>query len=189
MDPRIAKTLDYIESNLNSPLALEELAEVACLSTSQFHRIFKRETDRTPFIFIEEMKMAKAYELMSEGKVMIHEMANLLGYKDYETFSRAFKKHFLLSPDDLKAISLKLKDEVGEDQEIILTVAESEEEALEQVEKIIEEKGLCIDKIEDSLKFFVREKTSESSPEKLIKNKYELASGQKIWESLLNRNR
>ncbi len=132
--------------------------------------------------------MAKAYELMSEGKVMIHEMAALLGYKDYETFSRAFKKHFLLSPDDLKAISLKLKDEVGDDQEIVLTVAESEEDALKQIEKIIEERGLSVEEVQDSLKFHIREKTKESSPKKLIKNKYELASGQKIWQSLINRN-
>ncbi len=189
MDLRIAKTLDYIESNLHEPLTLENLAEIACLSPSQFHRIFKKETNQTPFIFIEEIKMAKAYELISEGKVMIHEMASLLGYKDYETFSRAFKKHFLLSPDDLKAISLKLKDEVGEDQEIILTVAESEDDALEQIEKILKERDLCIDKIQDSLKFLIREKTNESSSEKLIKNKFELASGQKIWESLIHRNK
>ncbi len=189
MDPRIGRTLEFIDTNLHLPLTLEELAEVACLSTSQFHRIFKKETNRTPFIFIEEMKMAKAYEMISEGKVMVHEMATQIGYKDYETFSRAFKKHFLLSPDDLKAISLRLKDEVGDDQEVILTVAESEEEALQKIEEIIKERGLTMEEIQDSLKFHVREKTNESGPEQLIKNKYELAMGQKILESILNRKK
>ena len=187
MDSRITKTLDYIEDNLHLQLALSDLAKVACMSQSQFHRTFKKETKRTPFIFIEEIKMAKAYELISEGKGMVHEMATHLGYKDYETFSRAFKKHFLLSPDDLKSIALRLKDEVGEDGKfLIATVEDEDEEAiLKKINQVIEEHGISIDDLKDSKPFKVILKSDTAKQEQLIKNKYELTFDGKLWESLI----
>ena len=92
MEDRIKKVLDYIEENLGHSLELKDLAAVACLSPSQFHRQFKRQTGRTPFKFVEEMRMNKAYQLILEEGWMIHELSDQFGYKDYETFSRAFKK-------------------------------------------------------------------------------------------------
>ena len=112
MDKRIENTLNYIEDNLSSALKLDELSKIACLSTSQFNRLFKQETQQTAFKFIEEMKMAKAYELIGEGQIMIHELALHLGYKDYETLTRAFKKYYFVSPDDLKSIINRVKKEL-----------------------------------------------------------------------------
>ena len=187
MDPRITKTLDHIENNLHEQLTLVDLAEVACMSQSQFHRTFKKETKRTPFIFIEEMKMAKAYDLISGGKIMVHEMASDLGYKDYETFSRAFKKHFLLSPDDLKSITLKLKSIVDEDHKLfIATVEEDDEEAIrKKINEVMEKEGLTMEDLKDSMPFKVTLKKDTTTKEQLIKNKFELTVGEKIWESLI----
>lgn len=186
MEARIADTLDYIEGNLDKQLTLEDLAEVACLSPSQFHRIFKKETGRTPFIFIEEMKMAKAYELISEGKVMIHELAYHLGYKDYETFTRAFKKHFYLSPDDLKSIANRIKEEMDGDEFILLTVEKDDEETIvRKLEETLAEKGIPLSLRNCMKAIKVQEKTPGSSRDQLIKNKFEMTPGFKIWESLI----
>ena len=55
MDNRIKKVLNYIEDNLSLSADLSELAAIACLSPSQFHRVFKKETNYTPFQFIEKI--------------------------------------------------------------------------------------------------------------------------------------
>ncbi|MEP5614310.1 MAG: AraC family transcriptional regulator [Cyclobacteriaceae bacterium] len=187
MDIRIANTLDHIEINLHQQLTLEELAEVACLSPSQFHRKFKNETKRTPFIFIEEMKMAKAYELISEGKGTVHDLAFSLGYRDYETFSRAFKKHFFLSPDDLKSIAKKVKS-LLEDEELLLITVESndENEIRKKLQKVMDEKGLPIELLNFAKAIKISEKTEATPPERLIKNKFEVSQGQKLWQSIIS---
>ncbi len=191
MDLRITKTLDHIEANLHQPLTLEELSEVACLSPSQFHRIFKKETRRTPFIFIEELKMAKAYELISAGEGVVHELASKLGYKDYETFTRAFKKHFFISPDDLKSIAKKVKSILGDEEVLIVTVEDpQDQEAIQQkVREIMEKKGLPMSFLNFAKALMIEEKSPTTPPERLIKNKYQVTSSHKIWESLINPNK
>ena len=121
MDTRIRSTLDYIENNLDLSFNLKELAQKACLSPSQFHRVFKKETNRTPHQFIEEIKLNKAYLLLINGTDSVLKIAMDLGYKDYETFSRAFKRLFKFSPDGIRSITAKLKEEIIEqDGEVII---------------------------------------------------------------------
>jgi AraC-like DNA-binding protein len=38
-----------------------------------------------------------------------------MGYNDYETFYRASKKHFHISPDDLKSIVERIKMDLHEE--------------------------------------------------------------------------
>ncbi len=198
MDERIRKVLDYIESNLSSSLKLEELAKVACMSTSQFHRAFKRDTERTPFAFIEEIKMNQAYQLIIAGNVKVHELTQQLGYEDYETLSRAFKKHFLLAPDDLKAIANRIKKDMGvnEDGIIIKTFeVESEDQIIESLEQIIAEfkqslydKGYSEEEIESAKAMAVRPKMSQDNSDvNLVKNKFVIAENNQIWKSILER--
>ena len=54
---RINKTFDYIESNIEKPMTLEELATVANFSKFHFSRIFQSIAGETPFQFI--LRVAK----------------------------------------------------------------------------------------------------------------------------------
>ena len=113
MDHRIAKVLDFLEDHLSAKIRIDELADIACMSVSQFHRKFKDETGRTPFKFCEEHKISKAYQLILAENSTAHDLAFKLGYSDYETFSRAFKKYYFLAPDDLKSIALPNSNTIG----------------------------------------------------------------------------
>jgi DNA gyrase inhibitor GyrI len=46
---KINKTFDYIESNLDKPMTLEELASIANFSKFHFNRIFQSIVGETPF--------------------------------------------------------------------------------------------------------------------------------------------
>ena len=145
MEDRIKDVLNYIEENLGTSLKLNDLAAIACLSPSQFHRQFKRQTGRTPFKFVEELKMNKAYQMIIQGQWMVHELSDEFGYRDYETFSRAFKKYFHFSPDDLKAIVEGVKanvDQGGEYQLMILTLDNSTKDIdlVDQIKAFVKKK-------------------------------------------------
>ena len=193
MEDRIKIVLDHIEDNLGTSLELNDLAAVACLSPSQFHRQFKRQTGRTPFKFVEELKMNKAYQMILEETWMIHELSDRFGYKDYETFSRAFKKYFQFSPDDLKAIVEGIRaniSEEGEHELMIFMLDESSKDIdlSEQLKDFLKEKNMKMPDLDQARVFKITPK--DLVPERkshLIKNKFALTQEDKLWKTLLRK--
>lgn len=107
MDERIKSILIYIKNNIHKPLSLNHLANVSCLSMFHFHRLFKQETGLTIKTFVDILKMEKALQELVYTSKSVAEIAIHLGYNDYETFSRRFKKYYQVSPNDFRNI---LKD-------------------------------------------------------------------------------
>ncbi len=188
MDDRIACVLDYIEENLSKELTLEVLADIACLSTSRFHRLFKQYTGKTPFVFIEEIRVTKAYDLIVRKRSKVHELAMELGYNDYETFSRAFKKHFHLAPDDLKAIYASVKNAVPEQEGKVVIMTLTDENTLNDklIRQLLESNNIELKEVEDVRVFKVLPINDETDRgEMVIKNKFYLTADEKIWKQLL----
>ena len=95
---RINKTFDYIESNLENPMTLEELASIANFSKFHFNRIFLSIVGETPFQFILRVRLEKAATLISSNKSKsISEIAHKCGFSDISIFSRNFKCYFHVS--------------------------------------------------------------------------------------------
>ena len=191
MDSRIKKGLDYIENSLGQSLPLNRLAEIACLSPSQFHRLFKSETGSTPFKFVEELKINKAYQKILHENIAVSELSVELGYQDYETFTRAFKKHFFLSPDDLRSVAEEIRSQFDQEQplEIMFIPAEedySEQEIHDKLAQILKEKGLEIDQL-PARAYKVRRVADASSKKGRIDARFEIARDQKIWETLIRK--
>ena len=197
MDTRIRKVLDHIEGNLSCRLGLNDLAEIACMSKGHFHRTFKTETGRTPFKFIEEIKMGKAFQLLTTGTATVHELTIDLGYQDYETFSRAFKKHYFIAPDDLKAIAQKVMEEalIPPEHLIIKTfeveklseVQEVMDQAIDMIKGMLKERGLPKEVLEKAKVMPVLPKIAETKDAiAVVKNKYIITEDRKIWQQLLN---
>ncbi len=190
MDERISRSLDHIEEHLHESLKLEDLARVACLSPSQFHRLFKLETGSTPFKFIEALKLKKAYHILLEGNATVQQLAVDLGYNDYETFSRAFKRTYNFSPDDFQSIFAKLDEtyQVRKMDGIVLATVETdnEDELLAKLQEIVVQYGIDKDDLRASKIFQILKKSDNSNENHLfVKNKYEIKEGEKIWKSLI----
>ncbi|SMD36041.1 Helix-turn-helix domain-containing protein [Reichenbachiella faecimaris] len=190
MDERIGKVLNFIDHNLFSDLSLARLAREACLSVSQFHRVFKLETGKTPFKVVEEIRVTKAYNLIVTHQAKVYELASQLGYKDYETFSRSFKKHFQLAPDDFKAIYSSVKSTIlGQEGEVILTAIKDEEELndelLERLLKLAEKNQVSLAELESNNVFtIIRSKHKKVANQLIIKNKFLMTSDNKVHKML-----
>ena len=194
MDPRICNVLDHIEDNLSSKLTLNHLADIACMSPSHFHRTFRKATGCTPFKFIEEIKMNKAFQLLVSDSKNVQELTLLLGYEDYETFSRAFKKHHFFAPDDLKAIANKIKDElkVGSESIVLKTLDVKDiskinmNQVTEMLKQVLEEKDFSPEDLRNATLVYATPKTAgKVDASRLVKNKYVIAENKKIWQELL----
>jgi len=95
---RINRTFDYIESNIEKPMTLEELATIANFSKFHFNRIFHSIVGETPFQFILRIRLEKAATLiLANKKESISEIAYKCGFSDISIFSRNFKSYFHIS--------------------------------------------------------------------------------------------
>lgn len=190
MDRRIVKTLNHIESHLSQIFNLKELAAIACLSASQFHRLFKNETGKTPFKFCQEIKLQSAFETITTSQTSIMDLSFELGYKDYETFSRAFKKEFQLAPGDLKSIAEKIRLEAKIPQLDGMFIATFEDSALtdenmNELIKITTDNNISAEDLKQAHIFKISKKDEKSLAKNVIKNKFEVTKDQKIWQKLI----
>ena len=69
----------------------EEVAAKLCLSYSSFRKTFKEYTGFSPARFINEVRMSKAKELLTNSAMSIKEVAYHVGYNNHDYFFTAFR--------------------------------------------------------------------------------------------------
>ena len=87
-----------IQSRLFDNLPFTEFSKEAGLSYVQFLRRFKAYTGLTPAKYINALKMKKARELLTDGRLQIKEISEKLGFENEYYFSNFFKKNMNVSP-------------------------------------------------------------------------------------------
>lgn len=89
---------DYIHENLQSPLSLSELANLAGLSRFHFARGFKRSFGVSPHAYVLTARIDRAKSLLSGPHLPLAGIAGLVGFKRPDRFSTAFRKAVGCSP-------------------------------------------------------------------------------------------
>jgi len=104
----IQKTIDYIEENIASEIKIEELAEMAALSLFYFQRLFARLVKKPVREYIKLRRLAYAAKCLENRRIHIVDIAAEYGFGGRETFSRAFKEVYGLSPSEYRATPVGL---------------------------------------------------------------------------------
>ncbi len=94
----LSPALHYINKNLQTAPKIKTLAELTGMSEKYFITFFKETLGVTPGQYIYQVKMNRAKDLLYEKIYTIQEISEFLGYADSFTFSKAFKKYYLISP-------------------------------------------------------------------------------------------
>ena len=102
IEPRIQRVQDYITSNLAIDHSVETLAQFANLSVSRFAHLFKSETGKSPFQFLEQQRIFRACKLLLLYDAAIGEIGRELGYEDQAYFTRVFKRHIGIPPREYR---------------------------------------------------------------------------------------
>lgn len=94
----INKAIAFIESNWTIDIQLKDIAAQASISPYHFHRVFKSLTGDTTKEFLTRLRLEKAALKLKHSQNDIGQIAFDCGYQNHETFTRAFKDYFGLSP-------------------------------------------------------------------------------------------
>lgn len=90
-DKKVVEIIHYINENLASDLTIETLSDKFFLSKYHMMRKFKEETGYSMHQYILEKRILAARNLILEGSAATVASVEC-GFKDYSTFSRAYKK-------------------------------------------------------------------------------------------------
>jgi AraC family transcriptional regulator len=92
---RIHRVTDYVETHLDQPMSLEELAHVACFSPFHFHRIFSAIAGESLYQFILRLRLERAaQQLCNNPGKSVTAIALDCGFGSSATFARAFRASF-----------------------------------------------------------------------------------------------
>ncbi|MFV2058554.1 MAG: helix-turn-helix domain-containing protein, partial [Thiohalomonadales bacterium] len=91
---RVQKGIEFIESNLDYDISLQEVSQKAGISQWHFQRIFRALTNETLKTYIRSRRLSKALEKLLITNQKIIEIAVTAGFESQESFTRAFKKAF-----------------------------------------------------------------------------------------------
>lgn len=90
----------YTSKNYHLNLSLKELAQTFNYSQSYLGKKFKAETSMSYHTYLDNERLEKAKKLLQDDTLYIYEIANMVGYSNYDYFHKKFKKKFLMSPKE-----------------------------------------------------------------------------------------
>ena len=98
----ITKAIKYIQGNPKDNLSLDSIASNAGFSLTYFDALFQKHTGYSPVEYSRVYKLTRcALELRRTEKTVLN-IALEFGYQSPESFSRAFKSFYGLSPSDYR---------------------------------------------------------------------------------------
>lgn len=100
---RVQQGIDFVEAHLDTEIALSDVAKAAGLSQWHFQRVFRALTNETLKTYIRARRFAKALDLLLGTQLPILDIALAAGYETQESFTRAFKSCFSLTPGQYRA--------------------------------------------------------------------------------------
>jgi AraC family transcriptional regulator len=96
------RIVDYIDSNLDRDIGLDELATLAGLSRFHFSRAFKSTTLSSPYHFLLRRRIERAAILLQQSSMSIAEVSTAVGFKDSTRFIRTFRGLHGITPGQFR---------------------------------------------------------------------------------------
>lgn len=99
---KINMIIDYISNHLDEKLDLDKLSVISAISPYHFHRIMKAYLGEPIVSYIIRCKVETSAQLLRYSSHQIDEIAYKMGYDCPTSFTKAFKKHFGVSPTEFR---------------------------------------------------------------------------------------
>lgn len=97
---RVSRAIQIIYKESKNGLTVENLAKSCNITTSGLFRIFKKELNCSPKVYIDRYKIRMSCGLLKTTDYPIAYISQLIGFTSLSSFNRTFKKVMTLSPRD-----------------------------------------------------------------------------------------
>ena len=95
----VAKVISYVTSDVRKPFSLDAAAKRCGYSKNHIISIFKKETGKTPYAYVLDMKIDMAKQLLLNSESSLASIGIECGFGSYLNFYRAFVNTVGVSPE------------------------------------------------------------------------------------------
>jgi len=88
---RLDNVLKHISDNYAEPISLEDVANIACMTTNSFCRFFKKMTNKSFTKFLNEVRIRNASRVLAQENTSIADVSYTVGYNSVNNFNKQFK--------------------------------------------------------------------------------------------------
>lgn len=99
----ITAAKNYLDEHYAGNISLESVADSIALSAPYLSRLFSSQIGKTFIDYLTDLRIAKACQLLREGRLSIKEVSSAVGYSDPNYFSRIFKRVIGKTPSEYRA--------------------------------------------------------------------------------------
>jgi AraC-like DNA-binding protein len=91
-DPRMARVLAHLHDHFAEAVSIGGMAELACVSPSAFHRMFRRHTRMTMIGYISRLRIGRACSMLIDSATPVATIAADVGFTNLSLFNRQFAR-------------------------------------------------------------------------------------------------
>ena len=102
-DQRIAAAVAFIQSSINKPISVADIASHVNLSVSTLAHRFTRALNMPPAKYLETVRLGHAVEMLRYGEMSVGDIAKATGYGDSSYFTRRFRRLYGQTPTAYRA--------------------------------------------------------------------------------------
>ena len=102
-EDRLQRIINFISENYVREISLQELSDLAFMTTNSFCRFFKERTGKTAFQFIREYRISRACQMIINSRTSISQICHDTGFNSFSSFNRVFKAVKGLSASEYKS--------------------------------------------------------------------------------------
>lgn len=95
---RLSIAKDFINSNYNKNISLNDIALAACLSVNHLLRTFKQAYQVSPHQFLTQVRLQQAKYYLKNTDYQVSEIVDIVGFECQSSFTRLFKNSFQITP-------------------------------------------------------------------------------------------
>jgi two-component system response regulator YesN len=104
----IRKVCRYVLNNIESDISVKSISEELFINRNYLSDLFRHNIGISLMEYLTMVKMERAKRFLTKGNLKNYEIADKLGFKDIEYFSKVFKKYTGKTPTEFRN-SLLLK--------------------------------------------------------------------------------
>ena len=98
----VREILKYLHDNYYQDISLRDLADRYFLNPSYLCRTFKKQVGKPFTVYLANLRLRHACELLRATSMSVYEIAERCGYKDYFYFARLFKRTLGVTPSQFR---------------------------------------------------------------------------------------
>lgn len=97
----------YIDEHYMEDICLQDAASSLHYSDAYFCKFFKQNFDKSFIVYLSELRMEKAKELLEDCLINVKDVSQKVGYRDSNYFTKVFKRITGLTPSEYRIQKLQ----------------------------------------------------------------------------------